>query len=96
MHLSSQESVNFTVSRVHSEGKTHKIEALAFCKIMSNIPSFSVAFNKNWKHLSNLTLADSEFGVPGSVDILLGADEFHAQCFTAGGLALQDFHQLLR
>ena len=35
-----------------------------------------MAFNKHWKHLSNLTLADSEFGVPGSVDILIRADVF--------------------
>ena len=79
MHLSSQALVNFTVKPVHSGGKTHKIEALVLQKIMSNIPSGSVAFNKKWKHLSNLTLADPEFGVPGSMDIK-----------TASGLALQD------
>ena len=76
MHLSSQTSVNFTVKPVHSGGETHKIEALALCKITSNIPSCSVAFYQDWKHLSILTLADPEFGVPGSVDILLGEDVF--------------------
>ena len=54
----------------------HKIEVLVLQKITLNIPSCSVAFNQDWKHLSNLTLADPEFGVPGSVDILLGADVF--------------------
>ena len=43
---------------------------------MSSIPSCSVVFNKDWKQFSNFTLADPEFGVPGSVDILLGADVF--------------------
>ena len=76
MHLSSQTYVNFTVKPVHSGRKTHKIEAFVLRKITSNIPSCSVAFNKDWKYLSNLTLADPEFGVPGSVDILLGADVF--------------------
>ena len=76
IHLSSQASVNFTVKPVHSAGKTHKIEALVLQKITPNIPSCSVAFNKDWKYLSTLTLADPEFGVPGSVDILLEADVF--------------------
>ena len=71
VHLSLQTSVDFSVKPVHSGGKTHKIEALIFRKITSNIPSCSVAFNQDWKQLSNLTLADPEFGVPGSVDILL-------------------------
>ena len=54
----------------------HKIEALVLHKITSNIPSCSVPFNKNWKHLSNVTLADPEFRVPGSMDIVLGVDVF--------------------
>ena len=74
MDLSSQAFVNFIVKTVHSGGKTHKIETLVLRKITLNIPSSSVAFNKDWKHLSNLTLAYPEFGVPGSMDILLGAD----------------------
>ena len=76
MHLSSQATVNFTVKPVHSGGKTHKVEALVLHKITLNIPSCSVASNKDWKHLSNLTLADPTFGVPGNMDILLGADVF--------------------
>ena len=35
-----------------------------------------MAFNQDWKHLSNFALANPEFGVLGSVDILLGADVF--------------------
>ena len=35
-----------------------------------------MAFDKDWKNLSNLSLADTDFGVPGSVDILLRADVF--------------------
>ena len=65
MHLSSHASVNFTVKPVHSGGKTHEIKALVLRTITSNIPSSSVAFDKDWKYLSNLTLADPQFGVPG-------------------------------
>ena len=60
----------------NSGGKTHKIEALVLRRIMSNIASCSVAFNQDWKHVSNSTLGYPEFGVPGSVDNLLGADVF--------------------
>ena len=75
MHLSSQAFLNFTVKPVHSGGKTQKFEVLVLQKITSsNIPSCSVAFNQDWIHLSNLTLADPEFGIPGS--IVLGADVF--------------------
>ena len=71
MHLVWQASMNFAVKPVHSEEKTQKIKALILLKITSNIhiPSYSVAFNKDWKHLSKLTLADPEFGIPGGVDI---------------------------
>ena len=87
MHLSSQ---NFTVKPVRSGGKTNKIEALVLRKITSNVPSCFVAFDKDWKHLSNLKLADPEFGVRGSVDILIGADVFsctvlHSQRFGPSG-----------
>ena len=76
MLLSSQVSVNFIVNPVRSGGKTYKIEALVLRKITLNVPLCSVAFNKDWKHLSNLTLVDPEFEVPGSVDVLLRADVF--------------------
>ena len=76
MHLSSQASVNFTMKPVHCGEKTHKIELLLLLKILSDIPSCSVAFNRNCKHLSNLTLAIPEFRVPGNVDILIRADVF--------------------
>ena len=90
MHLSSQASVNFNVKPFHSGGKKHKIEALVLRKITSNMPSCSMAFNQDWKHLSNLKLADLEFGVPGSMDILLGADVFsgtvlHSRWFGPSG-----------
>ena len=71
-----QVSVNFTVKPVHSRGKTHKIEVLILQRITLNIPSCSVAFNQDWKHLSNVILADPEFGVPGSMDVLLEAYVF--------------------
>ena len=36
----------------------------------------SVKYDKNWKHLAKLNLADEDFGVPGEIDVLLGIDIF--------------------
>ena len=33
-----------------------------------------VMFDPEWKHLQGLHIADPQFGVPGLIDILLGAD----------------------
>ena len=90
MHLTLQVSVNFTVKSVYSGGETHKIEELALRKITSNIPSCSVAFDKDWKDLSNITSAELEFEEAGSVKILLGANVssrmvLHGQRFGRSG-----------
>eukprot|EP00731_Ephydatia_muelleri_P001304 Em0001g1304a len=36
----------------------------------------SCSFDSSWKHLTNLVLADPNFGQPGKIDLLLGADLF--------------------
>ena len=72
----------------------HKIEALVLREITSNIPSCTVTFNQDWKHLANLSLADPEFGVTGSVDTLLGADVFSCTVFHGRRLALHELHRL--
>ena len=69
-------TVQFGITRVGQKGKTLNVEAMVLPKITSNLPSQSVPFNSKWRHLLDLTLADPEFGTPGSVDILLGADIF--------------------
>ena len=52
------------------------IEVAVLLKITTKLPSSPVSFDRNWKHLSGLCLTDPEFGVPGSIDILLGVDRF--------------------
>ena len=39
-------------------------------------PALVVSIDKNWRHLSGLRLANSQFGVPGNIDVLLGVDMF--------------------
>ena len=69
-------SVDFHIKSTHANGRPLKLEVLVLPKITSGIASNNVVFNSKWKHLADLELADLDFGTPGSVDILLGADIF--------------------
>ena len=68
--------VDFKITSLGSEGKTPEVEALVLPKITSVFLSHPVPFNCKWKQLMDISLADSDFGTPGKVDLLLGADVF--------------------
>ena len=68
--------VDFKITSLGSEGKTLDAQALVLPKITSVLPSHPIPFSHKWKHLRNISLADPDFGTPGSVDLLLGADVF--------------------
>ena len=68
--------VNFKITSLGSKGKTPDVEALVLPKITSVLPSHRIPFSRKWKHLRNLLLADLDFGTPGTIDLLLGADVF--------------------
>ena len=46
-------------------------------RITAKIPTSPVKYDKNWKHLAKLNLADANFGIPGYIDVLLGIDVFY-------------------
>ena len=52
------------------------MEAVVLPKITTKLPMFPVEFDARWKHLSDIRLANPDFGVPGYVDILLGVNVF--------------------
>ena len=52
------------------------VEAVVLPRITTDLPTSPISFNKRWKHLSGLRLADPEFGIPGHIDVLLGIDVF--------------------
>ena len=66
--------VDFKVTSLGSKGKTLEVEALVLPKITSVLLSHPVLFNQKWKHLMDDSLAHPDFGIPGNVDLLLGAD----------------------
>ena len=53
-----------------------QVEAFVLPKVMGELPVYPVPFHQEWGHLSGIRLADPDFGCPGNVDVLLGADVF--------------------
>ena len=45
-------------------------------KVTCDLPHYHVPFDCRWSHLSDIELADPEFGIPGQIDVLLGVDVF--------------------
>ena len=57
-------------------GLDGKVEAAELPNITTRLLASPVSLRRNWRHLLGLPLADPEFGVPGSIDVLLGAEVF--------------------
>ena len=60
----------------HAKNDVMKVEAIVLSRISSELQESPVSLRPNCKHLKGLLLADPNFGVPGRVDLLLGADVF--------------------
>ena len=73
--LTSRGIVRFNVANSHEKDHV-PVEAVVLPKITAELPVHHIPFDGRWKHLEGLRLADPEFNVPGSVDLLLGADLF--------------------
>ncbi|GBO10176.1 hypothetical protein AVEN_247264-1 [Araneus ventricosus] len=57
----------------HFDSEIFKVDALIVNRITSNLPNFRVNLQA-WPHLEGLKLADLEFYISSSVEILIGAD----------------------
>lgn len=62
---------NLQVSATGHAGRRINLTAIVVPKVT---PLSPVPFNLEWKHLTDLTLADPSFGQPGQIDLLLGVD----------------------
>ncbi|XP_043267664.1 uncharacterized protein [Venturia canescens] len=51
------------------------IKAFIIPKLMPTLPSFSIS-HPHWPHLQGIPLADPDFSVPDTVDLILGADAY--------------------
>ena len=68
--------VNIQVTDIQHSGRVHSVQALVLTKITSNTPAYPVSEQRNWTHLTDPPLDDSDYGTPDSVHLLLGADMF--------------------
>ena len=75
-HIRQKGLVNIQVTDTHQTGKFHAVQALVLPEIMTSTPAYPVSGQRCWNHLTGLSLADPDYGTPGLVDVLLGADVF--------------------
>lgn len=68
-----QSITNFTVSAVYSPGLKIPVTVMVIPRITCDIPLRPVTAGHGWEYLSGITLADPDFGRPGS---LLGVEVF--------------------
>ena len=68
--------VDFRVTCLKSGGRQFAVQAIVLRKVTSDLTSSPTPFNDKWKHLSGLELADSDFGIPGAIDLILGTEIF--------------------
>ena len=73
---STQALTRFVVSPARDRGREIDVSAVILPRVTCELPLQSVPFKTEWTHLSDLTLADPDFGQPDRVDLLLGIDVF--------------------
>ena len=71
-----QSFTHFVISPLQAD-KTISVTAVIVPRVTCDLPTQPVQMRtEEWSHLADLTLADPDFGRPGTVDILLGVDIF--------------------
>ena len=58
-------STNFHVSPIQSPNDKIAVTAAVVPKVTCELPHYYIPFDSKWSHLSDLELADPEFGTPG-------------------------------
>ena len=72
-----QSVASFRITPLYGDSsKQIDLTAIVLLKVTCDLPVSSVPFDSSWSHISDLSLADPAFGLPGHIDLLLGADIF--------------------
>ena len=64
------------ISPTITNGKIIDVAALVVFRVVRDLPTCPIRHDARWTHISDLRLADTEYGVPGRVEVLLGVDIF--------------------
>ena len=73
-----QSITTFSIVTSYPPGEDIEITATVVPRVTCALPLKPVTFDLSWKHLSDIQLADPDFGLPGRVDLLLGVEVFAA------------------
>lgn len=57
----------------HEAAFSIRVNAFVLAKITADLPTYRIRMDQ-WHHLQGLQLADPNFGNPGEIDLLIGAD----------------------
>ena len=63
--------VDFDISSTSSPNEKLQVSAVVVPRVTSDIPLQPIPLNSQWSHLTNLHLADPDFGRPSRIDVLL-------------------------
>ena len=66
----------FHVSSIHNPSRKFPVTAVIVSRVTSDLPLQHIHTNQEWNHISNIQLADPDFGQPGKIDLLLGVEIF--------------------
>ena len=72
----SQALTQHIISPTDNPTKEFSVTAMILPRITCDLPLHLVSFSPRWTHLSDVTLADPDFGHPEKIDLLLGIDIF--------------------
>lgn len=72
----SRSITEFVVSPLQDPEKKIDVTAVVVPRVTCHLPLQHIPFKTEWTHLNDLELADPDFGVSSSVDLLLGVDIF--------------------
>ncbi len=64
------------ISPSHLSDQNLSITTVVAPRVTCDLPLNPVSFKSSWTHLHDITLADSDFGRPGRIDLLLGVDVY--------------------
>ena len=70
--------VQFAISPVQSPTDKSQVSAIVIPRVTCDLPVKPVTPKLSWDHLSDIPLADPDFGRPGRIDLLLEVDIFVA------------------
>ena len=71
-----QSIANFGVCSTYSPARKIDVVAVVVPRVTCDLPLHPVPFSSEWNHLTDICLADTGFGCPGRIDLLLGVEVF--------------------